>query len=191
MTDESQLDDLFSDALDDSSDSAGADDQPVAEPPTRNRYERMTLAEVSRLAAQAIDPNHDIADEPLPGPFGAMSDDEILAVIEESRKPVELIDWDAADVTPAVALARQHVEVRDAGLDGELAERVLSGQLTLQEATLRREASIEAGRLIDAQPSGLTDRLDDAEFENLIAAAKQGWGHDVARRLARQKGLAS
>jgi hypothetical protein len=161
--------------------------EPVAEPFVANKYERMSLSDIDRIAREATGEEKP---EALPGSFGDMSDEDFVKVLDEMKTAPELIDWDAKDLSPAQELARQHIELREAGVDGALAQRVLDGEVTLQEAVIQREADVEAARLINAQPAGLTESLSDAEFEDLLRATKEGWGEDAARRLAREKGLA-
>jgi hypothetical protein len=155
-----------------------------------NRFERMSLAEVSRLATKATQGDDDgLTDETLPGPFGALDNEEFLAAMAEATKPVDLIDWDETDVSPSIMLARRHAEVREAGLDGDLAQAVLDGDMTLAEGIARAEANQEAILLLQAQPPGLTDSLDPDELDGLITAAKQGYAEEEVRRLAKRKGL--
>lgn len=191
MTDETERDGLAESDFDAWLDAEPEDAEPVEEPEEAepNRYEKMSAESIDKLAKQAVDRTGE-ADEPLPGPWGSMSDEEFEKALAESQKPAEFIEWEQ-DVSPGVQLARQHVEIREIGLDGDLASLVLDGSLSLTEAVARREANLEAAQLIEAQPTGLTDSLSDAEFEDLLNATKQGFGDDSARRLAREKGLAS
>jgi hypothetical protein len=162
------------------------------EPPTSDRFARMSAKEIARLAREAKAGG--FANDELPGPWGAVDDLTFSKVLDEAKQPPELIDWDETlddetDPTGARRYARRHIEVREAGLDGAVAQFVLAGDATLEEGIAMADAEQAAAVLNDAQPDGLAESLDEDELEKLIQAGKQGFGDSEAKRLARKKGL--
>lgn len=175
------------------------------EPPKPNRFERVGDGMIDKLAsrakeayemglrgdeAQAYIDGQPVGEPEGIGVWADVPDDEFEALIEMSKRAPEEIDWDTPAKTAAEERMRREILARDAGIDGDLAAVYLAGEMELEDAVAQHEGAREARELINAQPEGLVESLSDAEFAELLDAAKFGDGPGRARGFARQKGLA-
>ncbi|MCV0377526.1 hypothetical protein [Microbacterium sp.] len=201
MTDELEFDfDLPSDFENPETPEAPAE----PERPKPNRFEWVGDGTIDKLARRAVEASQMglrgdeaqayIDGEPIGEPegYGIWADvpeDEFERLIEMSKRVPEELDWDTPAKTEAEERMRREILARDAGIDGDLAAVYLAGEMALEDAVAQHEGAREAAELINAQPEGLTESLSDAEFAELLDAAKLGDGPARARGFARQKGL--
>ena len=170
----------------------------------KNRFERVGDDTINKLAtrakeasemglrgdeAQAYIDGVDVSEPEGSGVWADVPDHEFERLIELSKLTPDLVDWDKSAATPAEEAMRRQILARDAGIDGNLATVYLAGEIELEEAVAQHEGAREARVLINAQPDGLVESLSDAEFAELLDAAKFGDGAARARGFARQKGF--